>query len=131
VIVGEIWGKTKLTHDVSLRPNGNQTVNMLLNRDKDLAGHMTTLFCAGGLILNVNSCGTLLDKELGELHDSSETTMSGVGIRDNWAKVVNVEEIGALFLGDAKTLLALFTIVEELGHEEMANLVGNGCLYAY
>ncbi len=118
----------RLTHDVGLGTDGNQTVNVLADGDKDLAGHVATLLGARGLVLNVNTSSTLLNKELGELHDGGETAMAGVGIGNDGTEVVNVGELGTLALGDTETLLALLAVVEELGHEQVANLVGDGSL---
>jgi hypothetical protein len=130
VTIGEIWGKAKLTHDVSLRSNCNEAVDMFLNGNKDLSGHMTTLLCARGLVFNVDSCRTLLNEQLGKLHDRGETTMPSIRVGNNGAEIVNVEKVCALLLGDAETLLSLLSVVEELGHEEMGDLVGNGGLDA-
>jgi hypothetical protein len=121
-------GVNKLTHDVSLRANGNQAVDVLLDGDKDLASHVAALLGSGGLILNVDTGGTLLDEELGELHDGSETTVAGISIGDDGTEVVNVEEVRTLSLGDAQALLALLAVVEELSHEEVADLVRDGSL---
>ncbi|KAI6749225.1 hypothetical protein HG531_008172 [Fusarium graminearum] len=128
-----IWrnlGEFKLTHDVSLRSDCNEAVDMFLNGDKDFTGHMAALLCAGGLVFNVNSGRTLFNEELGELHDSGETAMTSICVCDNGAEIINVEEVGALLLRDAETLLTLLSIVEKLGHEEMANLVRDGSLGA-
>lgn len=117
-----------LTHDVSLGTDGNQTVNVLADGNENLAGHVAALLGARGLVLNVNTGSTLLNEELGELHDGGETAMAGIGISNDGTEVVDVGELGALALGDAETLLALLAVVEELGHEQVANLVGDSSL---
>ena len=63
---------------------------MFADRNQDLASHVSTLFGAGGLVLNVNTSGALLDEHLCELHDSGKTTMSGIGISDNRAEIVDI-----------------------------------------
>ena len=101
---------------------------MLANGNKDLSGHVTALLGSGSLVLNVDTGGTLLDEELGELHDGSETAMASIGVGNDGSEVVNVGDTGALVLGGSKTLLALLAVVEELGLEEVADLVGDGGL---
>lgn len=101
---------------------------MLANGHEDLARHVSALLCSWRLILNVNSCCSLLNEELGQLHDGRETTVTRVGIGDNGSQVVDLGKLGALRLGRTQTLLALLAVVEELRHEEMADLVGDGGL---
>lgn len=115
-------------HDISLGTDGDEAVDVLLDGDEDLAGHVTALLGTRGLILNVDTGSTLLNEELGELHDGSKTTVTGIGIGNDGAEVVVVVELLTLGLGDGETLLALLAVVEELSHEEMANLVGDGGL---
>ena len=114
------------THDVVLETNGNQTVNVLLDGDKHLTGHVTTLFGTGSLVLNVDTGGTLFDKELGELHDGSETAVTSVGVGNNGTEVVDDGRLGALLGREVGSLLALLAVVEELCHEEVLNLEGDG-----
>ena len=90
---------------------------MLADGHQDLASHVTALFRAGGLILNVNTGSTTLNEELGELHNGGQTTVTGVGISDDRGEIVDIGEFGALLLGAAQALLALFSVVEKLSHE--------------
>lgn len=115
-------------HDVGLRADRDKAVDVLADGDEDLAGHVAALFRAGGLVFNVNTGGALFDKELGQLHHGSQAAVTGVGVGDNGAEVVNVGKVGALGLGHAQALLALLAVVEELGHEQVADLVGDGGL---
>jgi hypothetical protein len=57
---------------------------------------MTALFRAGSLVLDVDSGGAFFNKELGELHDGSETSVTGVGVGDDGAEIVDVGQGGAL-----------------------------------
>ena len=115
-------------HDIGLSTDGNEAVDVLLDGNEDLAGHVAALLGTRGLVLNVNTGSTLLNEELGELHDGGKTTVTGIGIGNDRAEVVVVGELLALLLGDGETLLTLLAVVEELSHEEMANLVGDGGL---
>lgn len=112
-------------HDVALEAHGNETVNVLRDGDKDLAGHVPTLLGARGLVLNVDTGGTRLDHHLRELHDSGEATVAGVGIGDDGAEVVDVGS-GVLALGKSSaTGVALLAVVVKLSSEELGDLVGN------
>lgn len=112
-------------HDVALETDGNETVDVLRNGDKDLSGHVTTLLGARGLVLDVDTGGTGLDHHLGELHDSGETTVAGVTVGDDGAEVVDLGA-GVLALGDGGgTGKVLLAVVEKLGSEELGNLVGD------
>jgi hypothetical protein len=90
--------------------------------------------CGGGqegeltrhLVLNVDSSSTLLNEELGELHDGGESSVSGVGIGDVGAEVVDVGGGSTLGGGEVGASLTLLSVVEELGHEEVLDLEGNG-----
>lgn len=115
-------------HHISLSADRDKTVDVFTNRDQDLASHMAALLGTGGLVLDVNSGGTALDKEAGELEDGGDTTVTGVGIGDDRAEVVNVREGGALGFGGGKTVLALLAVVEELSLEEVLDLVGDRVL---
>lgn len=121
--------RERYTHDISLRANGHQTVDVLADRHQHLSSHMSTLLRARRLILNVNSGCSLLNEQLGELHDGSQTTVAGVSIGDDGTQVVDVGQLGAVgFGGGGYAFFALLAVVEELGHEEVADLVGNGGL---
>lgn len=124
----ELVERLELTHDISLGTDGNQTIDVLADGDQDLAGHVSALLGSGGLVLNVNTSGTLLDEKLGELHDGGQTAVAGIGISNDGAEVVDVGDLGAVTLGVAQALLALLAVVEQLGHEKMADLVGDGGL---
>jgi hypothetical protein len=101
---------------------------VLRDGHQHLAGHVAALLGAGRLVLDVDAGGALLDEELGQLHDGSQAAVASVGIGDDGAQVVDVGELRALGLGRRQTLLALLAVVEELGHEQVADLVGDGGL---
>ena len=119
----------QLTHDIGLGTDGNKTVDVLADRHEDLSGHVTTLLGTRSLVLNVNTGSTTLNKQLGQLHDGSQTTVTSVSVRNDGAQVVNVGNVGALLLGGTDTLLALLPVMEELGHEQVVNLVGDSVLH--
>jgi hypothetical protein len=81
----EAYWRTSLhnhTHDISLRTDCYQSVNVLANGHQNLASHVAALLCAGCLVLDVNASRALLDEKLGELHDRCKTSMTSVGICD-------------------------------------------------
>ena len=114
------------THDIGLSTDGNETVDVFADRNQDLASHVSTLLGARRLILNVNASSSLLDKELGKLHDSSETTVTGICIRNKRPQEIDVGSFR--LVRRAKALFTLLAVVEKLGHEQMADLVGNSCV---
>jgi hypothetical protein len=117
-----------LTHNIGLRADGHQAVDVFRDGYQDLAGHVAALLGASRLVLNVDAGSALLDEELGQLHDGRQAAVASVGVGDDRAQVVDVGELRALRLGRRQTLLALLAIVEKLGHEQVADLVGDGGL---
>lgn len=115
-------------HDIGLRPDGNETVDVLADRYQNLSGHVAALLGAWCLILDVNTGRTLLDEQLSKLHDGRQTTVAGVRIGDNGTEVVDIGELRTLRLGCRQALVALFPVMEELRHEEVGNLVWDGGL---
>jgi hypothetical protein len=83
-------GRDQLTHDIGLGADGDQTVDVLADRDQDFTSHVATLLGTRSLILNVNASSTLLDEELGELHDSSQTTVTSIRISNERSQEVDV-----------------------------------------
>lgn len=75
------------------------------------------------------TCSTPLDEQFGELHDRSETTMTGISIGDDGSKVVVVLNLIALFSGGGDSLFSLFTVVEQLGKEQLIDFIGHGILW--
>lgn len=128
---GRAGGKKeeRQTHNIGLRPYSNQPINMFTNWNQNLPRHMSTLLRPRRLILNMNTSSSLLNEEFCELHDGSESSVSGISVCDDGAEVVDIGEfrtIGFGFCGYA--FFTLFAVVEELGHEEMANFVWDGGL---
>jgi hypothetical protein len=118
-----------LTHYVGLRADSNQAVDVLADGHQHLAGHVAALLGARGLVFNMDASSTLLDKELGQLHDSRQTAVASIGIGNDGAEVINVGELCALVLGHRQAFLPLLAVVEELSHEQVANLVRDGGLF--
>jgi len=131
--VGTGNGQEISAHDISLGTDGNQTVDVFADGNQHLTGHVATLLGTGSLVLNVNTSSTALNEELGQLHDGSQATMTGIGIGNDGTEIVDVGDVGALVLRGGDTLLALFPVVEKLCHKELVDLAGNGvlCLNKY
>lgn len=115
-------GEVLDAHDIVLEADGDEAVDVLRDGNEDLSGHVSALLCPRRLVLDVDSGGTLLDEHLRELHDGGETSVSGVGIGDDGAEVVDVGGFGALGGGEVGASLALLAVVEKLGHEEVLDL---------
>jgi hypothetical protein len=97
---------------------------VLADRNQDFASHVAALLGTRSLILNVNASSTLLDEELGELHNSSKTTVASICISNERSQEVDVGCLRLVWRAEA--LFALLAVVEELSHEEVADLVGDG-----
>lgn len=89
---------------------------------------MATLLGTRSLVLDVNTSGTALNEKLGELQDSSQTTMASVGIGNDRSQVVDIGHIRALVLGSSNALLTLFSVMEQLCHEELVDFAGDSVL---
>lgn len=112
-----------LTHNVGLRADGDETVDVLADGHKHLAGHVTALLRSWRLVLNVDAGRALLNEKLGKLHDGGQTTMASIGISNDRAHVVDVGTFVSLVLGRCQTFFSLFSVVEQLSHEEVINLL--------
>lgn len=86
---------------------------------------MAALLGAGHLVLDVDTRSALLDKHLGELHDGGQAAVTRVGVGNDRAQVVDVRRVLALLGRHARASLALLAVVEELGHEQVLDLVGH------
>lgn len=109
-------------HHVRLGPTGHKAVDVFLYRYHHLAGHVTTLFSARRLILNVNAGGARLDEHPNELQRCRKATVARIGIGDDGSQIVNPRETQTLPRRQAEPLLPLFTVVEKLGFEELVDL---------
>lgn len=116
------------THDVGLRTDGDQAVDVFADGHKHLSSHVATLLGARSLVLNVNTSSTTLNEQLGELHDSGKTTVTGIGIGDDRAQVVDIGNLLTLIPGCGDTLFTLFPVVEQLSKEKLVDLVGHSVL---
>lgn len=102
---------------------------MLADGDQDLSSHVTALLGSWGLVFNMDTSSSLLDEKLGKLHNGSQTAMSSISIGNDWSEVVNVLQLAAgLSRSGGDSFFALLSVVEELCHEEMLNLVWNSSL---
>ncbi len=116
-------GETIDPHNVKLEPDGDEPVDVLLDRDENFAGHVATFFGAGRLILNVDPCSAFLHEKLGKFHRGSKTAVPGVGVCDDRAEIVNCGGRGELRITQMGALLALLAVVEKLSGEEMLDLI--------
>ncbi len=71
------------THDICLCSDGDQAVDVFADGNKNLAGHMAALLSSGCLILNMYSRCSLFDEQFCQFHDSGETAMTSVSIRND------------------------------------------------
>ena len=124
VDIQNLKNSRRLTHDIGLSTNGNKTVDVLADRHKDLASHVSALLGTRSLVLNVNTSSTLLNEQLRELHDSGQTTVSGVCVRNKRPQEIDVRRLRLVCR--AETLFTLLAVVEQLCHEEVADLVRHG-----
>jgi hypothetical protein len=121
--VGTSNGKEISAHDISLSTNSHKSVDVFLNWHENLSGHVSALFCAWCLILNVDTGSTLFDEHLGELHHGSDTTVSSVCVGNDGTEEIGVGDLATLALWGAEALFTLLAVVEELGEPKMLDLV--------
>ena len=121
-------GETVDPHDVELEPDGDEPVDVLLDRDEHFAGHVTAFFGARRLILDVDPCSAFLHEKLGKLHRGTETAVSGVGVCDDGAEIIDCRGRGELRVTQTGALLALLAVVEKLSGEKMFNLIRHGVI---
>lgn len=86
------------------------------------------LLSSGCLILNVYSRGSFLDEQFCQRHDSGETAMTSVSIRDDGSQKVGICDITTLCPGRCKSFLTLLTVMEELGHKKLVHFVRDSVL---
>mmetsp|Transcript_29781 Transcript_29781/g.97041 ORF Transcript_29781/g.97041 Transcript_29781/m.97041 type:complete len:536 (+) Transcript_29781:321-1928(+) len=110
-------------HDVALEASRDEAVDVLLRRNEHLAAHVTALFRARLLVLEVHARRATLDKHLDELHNSGEPAVAGVGVRNHGEHVVHGRSGLTAARRPAEPLLALLAVVELLSLEELLNLV--------
>src|SRR6266540_6280837 len=114
------------THNIELKSNRDQAVDMLLDWNKDLSSHMSTLLRSGCLVFDMNTSRSLLDEHLRELHDSRQPAMPRICIGNYRAQVIHIRRLGKFFFCHPRTSFALLSIMEELCHEQMLDLIGHG-----
>jgi len=109
-------------HDVELKSDRDEPIDVLLDGDEHLARHVTALFRARCLVLDVDSRGTLFDEKLCEFHGCRDTAMASVRVCYDGAEIVDCRGRGKLGIAHTRTLFALLAVVEELSGEEVLNL---------
>jgi hypothetical protein len=127
-ILFDLGDPSSHTHDVRLSSNSDQSIDVLADGHQYLSSHVPTLLCPWCLILNMNTRRTLLNEELGELHDSRQTSMTGICVCDYWSQVIDVGAVCAIGLGGREALFALLSVVEKLSHKEVLYFIGHGSL---
>lgn len=115
-------------HDIVLKSDSHQAVDMFGDGHQHFSSHVSALLGPGSLIFNVNPSSTFLNEELGELHCGGETAVAGISIGDDRTQVIDSRSCGELRGGEVGSALALFSVVEELGLEEVLDFVGDGVI---
>jgi len=101
---------------------------VLLDGDKNLAGHMSALLGSWSLVLDVDTCSTLLNEELGELHGGCETAMASVSVGNDGSQVINDGSRGEFCVRETSASFALFPVVEELSSEQVLDFIWDGVI---
>ena len=95
---------------------------MFSRGDEYFSGHVSTFLGTVGLVFHVNSRGSAFDKHFSEFHDGGETAVTGVGVGDDGTEKVYVRCLCAFFGGHVHSRGTLFSVVEELCHEQVFDL---------
>merc|ERR1712063_221866 len=82
----------------------------------------------GPCIFDMYTSRALLYEELGELHDSRKTSVSGICIRNNRSQIIDACDFRAAGFCGSQALFALLSVVEQLRHKEMTNFVRYSCV---
>lgn len=70
-------------HHVRLSPTGHKSVDVLLHRYHDFAGHVAALLSARCLIFDVDASSTRLDEHPHELQRRRKASMTRIGISND------------------------------------------------
>lgn len=114
------------THDVCLGADGDQTVDVFTDRDKNFASHVAALLRSGRLVFDMDTSCALLHEQLCELHNGREASVAGIGISDDGSQIVDTWGLRPVCLWSGEPLFALLAVVEELCHEEVSDFVWDG-----
>ena len=123
--VGTGNSKQIRSHDVCLRTDSNQTIDMLTDRYEHFPSHMPAFLGPWCLVLDMNSSCPLLNKQLRKLHDCSEAPMAGVCVGYDGTEIVHICNATTMRFGGGDALLPLFTVMKELGEEQLLHFVGH------
>ena len=111
------------THDVELKPDRNKPVDVLLDGDEHFAAHVTALFRARRLVLDVNTRSTLFDEKLCKFHGRRNTAVASVCICYDRSKIIDWGDRGKFCIAHTRALFALLAVVEKLSSEKVLNLI--------
>ena len=116
------------THDICLRSDSDQSVDMLADWHQHFTRHVSALLGPRRLIFNMNAGGTVLDEQLGQLHDGCKTTMTCVSIRNDRSEEISICNAATVGFGSGDSLFSLFAVVKELSQPQLMDLVWNSVL---
>jgi len=126
--IGSRDDKALNTHNVELKSNRDKPVNVLLYGNKYFACHVTALFRAWRLVLNVNTCSATFHEKLRKFHCCRYTAVASVGIRYDRAEIVDNWDRSKLRIAHTGAFFALLAVVEELSSEKVFNLIRYGVI---
>jgi hypothetical protein len=79
---------------------------------------MSTLLRSWGLILNVDTRCPFLNKQLSQLHNRGQSSVSSISVCDDGSEVIDVGEFGTVsFRRRCHSFFALLPVMKELGLE--------------
>lgn len=117
------------THDICLRSDSHQAVDMLTNGNQDLSSHVTAFLSSRRLIFDVYSSSSSFDEQPRQLHNSGKPAMASISVRNDWAEVVNIWLLSTFGWRHGEAGLTLLPVVEELCLEQMLDLIGDRILH--
>ena len=111
------------THNVELKSDRDEPVDVLLDGDEHFACHVAALFRAWCLVLDVDTRSTLFHEKLCEFHRCSNSTMASISICYDGTEIIDNGSRCELCVVHTGAFFALLAVVEELSSEKVLNLI--------
>mmetsp|Transcript_14987 Transcript_14987/g.16630 ORF Transcript_14987/g.16630 Transcript_14987/m.16630 type:complete len:367 (-) Transcript_14987:40-1140(-) len=114
------------SHNIELQTTGLQTIEPFLAGDDNFSSHVSTLLGTSFLIFNVDTSGTSLSEEFGQLHGTGDTSKSAISIGNQRNQIVSLRSCLQLFQRHSGSGLSLDSVFIQQSFIQLLDLAGNG-----